>query len=223
MGCSTSKDSAAATPNNSTANGVSKKKAAPQDQSDQFEKTPVNFILNLTDDKPLDASDVTDLNAAKTEIQYIRKFAAEFLATIEDTNDEQKEDDKDDHDDTGVRGALYDKQDFSSFKKVSYEKTDDIRSLIYNAIKPNVLFENDSKDEILQIIDVFKPQTFKKGEHVIKQGDEGSEFYVVESGSLNIHVTVKGEGEEESSEVKVGEYSKGSAFGELALIFGSPR
>ena len=99
MGCSTSKDSAAATPNNSTANGVSKKKAAPQDQSDQFEKTPVNFILNLTDDKPLDASDVTDLNAAKTEIQYIRKFAAEFLATIEDTNDEQKEDEL-------LRGAL---------------------------------------------------------------------------------------------------------------------
>ena len=209
------------TPNNSTANGVSKKKKAePQDQS---AKTPVNFILNLTDDKPLDASDVTDLNAAKTEIQYIRKFAAEFLATIEDTTDEQKEDDKDDHVNESVRGALYDKQDFSSFKKVSYEKTDDIRSLIYNAIKPNVLFENDSKDEILQIIDVFKPRTFKKGEHVIKQGDEGSEFYVVESGSLNIHVTVKGEGEEESSEVKVGEYSKGSAFGELALIFGSPR
>jgi len=192
----------------------------------QSEKTPVNFILNLTDDKPLDALDVTDLNAAKTEIQHIRKFAAEYLATIEDTNDEQKEDDKfryNSTDDMGVRGALYDKQDFSSFKKVSCEKTDDIRSLIYNAIKPNVLFENDSQDEILQIIDVFKPQTFKKGEHVIKQGDEGSEFYVVESGSLNIHVTVKGEGEEESSEVKVGEYSKGSAFGELALIFGSPR
>ena len=222
MGSCTSKSTDA--PNNSTANGTSnsKKKAAPQDQS-QSEKTPVNFILNLTDNKPLDASDVADLNAAKTEIQYIRKFAAEFLATIDGIDPPDGGGDKDDHDDTGVRGALYDKQDFSSFKKVSYEKTDEIRSLIYNAIKPNVLFENDSKDEILQIIDVFKPQTFKKGEHVIKQGDEGSEFYVVESGSLNIHVTVKGEGEEESSEVKVGEYSKGSAFGELALIFGSPR
>ena len=218
MGSCTSKSTDA--PNNSTANGTSnsKKKAAPQDQS-QSEKTPVNFILNLTDNKPLDASDVADLNAAKTEIQYIRKFAAEFLATVEDTGPDEPVGPPEGE----PRGALYDKQDFSSFKKVSYEKTDDIRSLIYNAIKPNVLFENDSQDEILQIIDVFKPQTFKKGEHVIKQGDEGSEFYVVESGSLNIHVTVKGEGEEESSEVKVGEYSKGSAFGELALIFGSPR
>ena len=220
MGCSTSKDSAAATPNNSTANGVSKKKAAPQDQS---QTTPVNVILNLTDNKPLDASDVTDLNAAKTEIQYIRKFAAEFLATIDIEDSPDGPVGLPDGGGLPDRGALYDKQDFSSFKKVSYEKTDDIRSLIYNAIKPNILFENDSQDEILQIIDVFKPQTYKKGEHVIKQGDEGSEFYVVESGSLNIHVTVKGEGEEESSEVKVGEYSKGSAFGELALIFGSPR
>ena len=222
MGCSTSKDSAAATPNNSTANGVSKKKAAPQDQS-QSQTTPVNVILNLTDNKALDASDVTDLNAAKTEIQYIRKFAAEFLATIDIEDPPDGPVGLPDGGRPSVRGALYDKQDFSSFKKVSYEKTDDIRSLIYNAIKPNILFENDSQEEILQIIDVFKPQTYKKGERVIKQGDEGSEFFVVESGSLNIHVTVKGEGEEESSEVKVGEYFKGSAFGELALIFGSPR
>ena len=220
MGSCTSKSTD--TPNNSTANGTSKKKAAPQDQSDQSQTTPVNVILNLTDNKPLDASDVTGLNAAKTEIQYIRKFAAEFLATIDVGPDTDPPDDGP-IGPQGPRGALYDKQDFSSFKKVSYEKTDDIRSLIYNAIKPNILFENDSQEEMLQIIDVFKPHTFKKGEHVIKQGDEGSEFYVVESGSLNIHVTVKGEGEEESSEVKVGEYSKGSAFGELALIFGSPR
>ena len=132
----------------------------------------------------------------------------------------------DDHEDKFVRGALYDKQDFSSFKKISYEKTDDIRSLIYDSIKPNVLFEHDTQEEILQIIDVFKPREYKKGEVVIKQGDEGSEFYVVESGELSIHVTVKGEDKGEggeSSQVKVGEYSKGSAFGELALIFGSPR
>mmetsp|Transcript_18491 Transcript_18491/g.40011 ORF Transcript_18491/g.40011 Transcript_18491/m.40011 type:complete len:769 (-) Transcript_18491:75-2381(-) len=190
------------------------------------EKTPVNFILNLTDNKPLDASDVSSLFDAKNEIKFIRKFAADFLATsdVGDTNDDAQKD-KDDHVDKGVRGALYDKQDFSSFKKVSYDKTDAVRSLIYDAIKPNVLFEHDSKEEILQIIDVFKPHTYSKGETIIKQGDEGSEFYVVESGELNIHVTVKGDNDVggEESEVKVGNYSTGSAFGELALIFGSPR
>ena len=131
---------------------------------------------------------------------------------------------KDEHDDKFVRQALYDKQDFSSFKKISYPKTDAVRTLIYDAIKPNVLFEHDTKEEMLQIIDVFKPHEFSKGDCVISQGDEGSQFYVVESGELSIHVTVKGDSPEaEQSEVKVGDYSTGSAFGELALIFGSPR
>ena len=191
------------------------------------EKGPVDFILKRTDNKPLDASDVTNLDDARKEIHIIRKFAAEFLSTLDDTGgniEDTQKGDTDNHEDKFVRGALYDKQDFSSFKKISYEKTDDIRTLIYDAIKPNVLFEHDTQEEILQIIDVFKPKEFKKGDVVIKQGDVGSQFYVVESGELNIHVTVKGEGKGEvGSQVKVGEYSKGSAFGELALIFGSPR
>ena len=53
---------------------------------------------------------------------------------------------------------------------------DDIRSLIYDVIKSNVLFENDTQDEIKQLIDIFKPQTYKKGENVINQGDEGNVF-----------------------------------------------
>ena len=192
--------------------------------------------------KPLDASDMTNLDDAKTELQYIRRFASEFLASasMADNNniDDTQKVIRDDHDDKEVRGALYDKQDFSSFKKVSYEKTDTTRSLIYDAIKPNVLFENDTKDELLQIIDIFQPSTYKKGEVIINQGDEGDSFYVVESGKLTIHVTAKGEDDggatgggnqsrltlaQNHSQVKVGEYSKGCAFGELALMFGSPR
>lgn len=223
--------SRAAPQSNPASPGVSSTKKSPSKKivKKTREKGPVDFILNRTANKPLDASDVTNLDDARKEIYYIRKFAAEFLATVDDTVsniDDTQKGDTDDHEDKFVRGALYDKQDFSSFKKISYEKTDDIRTLIYDSIKPNVLFEHDTQEEILQIIDVFKPREYKKGEVVIKQGDEGSEFYVVESGELSIHVTVKGEDKGEggeSSQVKVGEYSKGSAFGELALIFGSPR
>mmetsp|Transcript_7714 Transcript_7714/g.11571 ORF Transcript_7714/g.11571 Transcript_7714/m.11571 type:complete len:731 (-) Transcript_7714:119-2311(-) len=190
--------------------------------SSNIAATPVELILNLTDKKPLDASDISNLEAAKKEIQNIRKFALEYLDNIDENveSEGQGRDGQNEHFDD--RGALYDKQDFSSFKKVSYEKTDAIRSLIYDAIKPNELFEHDTNLEILQIIDVFKPQTFSAGQRVINQGDEGSEFYVVESGKLSIHVTVEGN-DGSNSKVKVGDYSSGSAFGELALIFGSPR
>lgn len=193
----------------------------PQDKKE--EKTPIDFIMGLTDDKPLDASDVDSLKAARHELRTIRKLAKEFLDNADVATDEGNENGEQLADE-GVRGALYDKQDFSSFKKVSYEKTDEVRSLIYDAIKPNVLFEHDDSEEILQIIDVFKPRSFGAGETVISQGDEGDEFYVVESGELTIQVKVKGDDESgEESMLKVGNYSKGSAFGELALIFGSPR
>lgn len=229
MGCSSSKP-----PNNSgsTSSQPTTSKPPPQDQSNRAppshssslaSNSPVNFIFNLTDNKPLDASDVSDLALAKKEIQKIRKLALEYLDNIEGTIESEGQEQESGIDDRlNDRGALCDKQDFSTFKKVSYAKTDDTRALIWNAIKSNELFEHDTNIEILQIIDVFQPREFKEGETVIKQGDEGAEFFVVESGELTIHVSVEGD-DGAKSKVKVGDYSKGAAFGELALIFGSPR
>lgn len=215
------------------------------------EQTPLQFIFNMTgQNKPLDASDVTPatLQEATNEIRLIRKFAADYLAAVEgggassgigdsagfsmedqpqDKSDESKEEEEDDYNDKNVRLALYDKQDFASFRKISYEKSPEIRDLIYEAIRPNALFEFDTKEELLQIIDVFKPVMITKGQCVVRQGEVGSEFYVVESGTLSVHVSFRGGGGGggmgEPSEVRVGTYTKGNTFGELALIFGSPR
>eukprot|EP00581_Thalassiosira_minuscula_P002661 CAMPEP_0183744310 /NCGR_PEP_ID=MMETSP0737-20130205/65664_1 /TAXON_ID=385413 /ORGANISM="Thalassiosira miniscula, Strain CCMP1093" /LENGTH=710 /DNA_ID=CAMNT_0025979949 /DNA_START=316 /DNA_END=2448 /DNA_ORIENTATION=+ len=184
---------------------------------DRQTQTFVDLIFDITGNKPLDASDVSDLASAKNQIEIIRTIATEYLDNVEGIIDQEVKDDRND-----PRGAFYDKQDFSSFRKVSYEKTDDIRSLIYHAIRTNELFEHDTKDEILQLIDLFKPQSFRSGEIVISQGDEGSEFYVVESGVLSVQIAVEGE-DRKSSNVKVNEYSTGATFGEMALILGSPR
>lgn len=196
--------------------------AAPAQLASSDAAGVAEHILGLTDGRPLDASDVVDLAAAKREIRHIRETALGYLDVVDVFYSAEGQGSGGDDSGPELRGALYDKQDFSSFKKVCYEKTDAVRSLIYEAIKPNELFEHDTNIEILQIIDVFKPQKFPKGEIVIRQGDEGSEFYVVERGELSIHVTVDGN-DGIKSKVKVGDYSAGSAFGELALIFGSPR
>ena len=55
---------------------------------------------------------------------------------------------------------------------------------------------------------------FVEGEEIIKQGDKGDKFYVLESGTCDI--TVKGKG-------SVMKASRGIAFGELALMFNQPR
>lgn len=111
----------------------------------------------------------------------------------------------------------------NDYVKKSVSKSDEVKKLIYNAIKPNILFRACSEEELVDLIDVFDSKEFDAGATVIKQGDEGEHFYVVETGSLDISVLLK-DGPTGSNEIQVGvPYIPGSAFGELALMYGSPR
>src|SRR6266581_1022919 len=58
-----------------------------------------------------------------------------------------------------------------------------------------------------------KVQTFKRGQHIVVQGDEADGFYILLSG----HLTVGIEGR------LVGEVSEGDVFGELGLLEGGAR
>ena len=108
-----------------------------------------------------------------------------------------------------------------NYVKKVIEKPTDIKSLIYNAIKTNMLFRSCSEEELLDLVEAFDGATFDTNSIVIKQGDDGERFYVVESGALDISVRMKNGS---SDEVTVGvPYESGAAFGELALMYGSPR
>ena len=73
-------------------------------------------------------------------------------------------------------------------------KSDSVRQLIYDAIRPNVLFETCTPYELEQVLDIFEPCTFDMGQEIIKQGENGDTFYVVEEGELSITVAVVGDG-----------------------------
>jgi hypothetical protein len=111
-----------------------------------------------------------------------------------------------------TREAMYDQQDQSNFVKVKIHKTPEVHSLINDATKSIALFDTFADEEILQIINVFKPVTFKGRDVVIRQGDVGSEFYVIESGQLLEQV----EGDCTKSKV----YTQGVTIGEMSLVFG---
>jgi cAMP-dependent protein kinase regulator len=68
--------------------------------------------------------------------------------------------------------------------------------------------------EISQISDALKNHKFKAGEYIIKQGDIGDNFYIVEEGEAYASKVIN-EGEEEQH---VMEYLTGGYFGELALL-----
>jgi len=64
-----------------------------------------------------------------------------------------------------------------------------------------------------QIADALVPETFNKGEVVVRQDEPGDKFYIVEEGAL---FATKGD-------ARVMEYKSGDYFGELALLKNQPR
>lgn len=120
-----------------------------------------------------------------------------------------------------ARAAVMAKAVDDNYVTKSIEKSKDIRSFIYNAIKTNMLFRSCSEEELCDLVGAFDCACFDADSVIIQQGDEGERFFVVQSGTLDISVSMK---DNSSEEMKVGvPYESGAAFGELALMYGSPR
>ena len=73
--------------------------------------------------------------------------------------------------------------------------------------------------ELGQICDALKTQNFKKGDYIIKQGDRGDVFYILDEGSAHAEKVF----EEGKPAQSVKDYKSGDYFGELALLKGEPR
>jgi len=72
--------------------------------------------------------------------------------------------------------------------------------------------------ERMNVADALNPRSFESGTCVIRQGDAADGMYFVEAGTVRI--TVVGEN---GVEVEVNQVTKGSYFGELALVTHRPR
>lgn len=68
------------------------------------------------------------------------------------------------------------------------------------------------------VADAFSEEHFKKGEYIIRQGEEGNKFYFIDEGEA-VATLKLGNGEEK--EVKT--YKPGDYFGEIALLQNEPR
>jgi hypothetical protein len=74
--------------------------------------------------------------------------------------------------------------DRESFVAPRYEKSESERVKIQNALTNNMLTKKLSDDDINTLIAAFHMKTFKKDDVIIKFGDDGTEYYVLESGVL---------------------------------------
>ncbi|XP_047635308.1 cAMP-dependent protein kinase type I-beta regulatory subunit isoform X1 [Phacochoerus africanus] len=133
----------------------------------------------------------------------------------------------------GVSAEVYTEEDAVSYVRKVIPKDYKTMTALARAISKNVLFAHLDDNERSDIFDAMFPVTHIAGETVIQQGDEGDNFYVVDQGEVDVYVngewvTPGPDAVPRPLQVYVnGEWvtsiSEGGSFGELALIYGTPR
>ncbi|CAF0865839.1 unnamed protein product [Adineta steineri] len=110
--------------------------------------------------------------------------------------------------------------DSDNEQSLVYQKTPEQRQRLKEAVCHNLLFRTLEAKQMDQILDAMWEKNVKKGETIIKQGDGGDNFYVIDNGIYEIYVSKQ---EDFRDPIKVGEYNQIGSFGELALMYNQPR
>lgn len=85
--------------------------------------------------------------------------------------------------------------------------------VLLQIMSKNILFRTLEGEQLELLIDVMVQKTYSNGEKIITQGEQGDYYYVLDSGTCDIHK----DGE------LVLQVSFGMGFGELALMYDAPR
>jgi cAMP-dependent protein kinase regulator len=98
-------------------------------------------------------------------------------------------------------------------------KSEEERGAIKEILRKCVLFEHLDESQIKNVEDAMFPLIKQEGEIIIKQNDNGDNFYLIEKGEVDVYIESK-EGDERKL---VNSYSDGDSFGELAIMYNAPR
>uniref|UniRef100_A0A8D3ATU0 cAMP-dependent protein kinase type I-alpha regulatory subunit n=1 Tax=Scophthalmus maximus TaxID=52904 RepID=A0A8D3ATU0_SCOMX len=112
-----------------------------------------------------------------------------------------------------ISAEVYTEEDAASYVRKVIPKDYKSMAALSKAMEKNVLFAHLDDNERSDIFDAMFSVNFIAGEIVIQQGDEGDNFYVIDQGEMDVYV---------NSEWMTS-ISEGGSFGELALIYGTPR
>lgn len=97
-----------------------------------------------------------------------------------------------------------------------YPKTVEQRQRLKDAVKMNLLFRSLETKQIDQILDAMWEQRVHRGDSIIREGDDGDHFYIIDHGLYSVYVN-------KTTPVKIAEYRHTGSFGELALMYNQQR
>ncbi|XP_041448058.1 cAMP-dependent protein kinase type II regulatory subunit isoform X1 [Drosophila obscura] len=94
-----------------------------------------------------------------------------------------------------------------------FPKTDEQRARLVESVKNVLLFRSLEKEQMNQVLDAMFERKVQPGDYIIRQGDDGDNFYVIESGIYKVYINDK----------HINTYNHTGLFGELALLYNMPR
>ena len=164
----------------------------------------------------------------KEELIQLRKEKSNTESTnIETSSSNEEEEDEEEENierspikkDKPRNGICGEISDFSyNITCKTYQKTDDQKMFIKTSLINSFLFSSLDVNGINIIIDAMEEKSYVKNEIIIQQGDIGDSLFLVSSGELNCYKLFSS-GEEKL----VKKYFQGEIFGELSLLYNSPR
>uniref|UniRef100_A0A4W6ET07 cAMP-dependent protein kinase type II-alpha regulatory subunit n=1 Tax=Lates calcarifer TaxID=8187 RepID=A0A4W6ET07_LATCA len=110
-----------------------------------------------------------------------------------------------------------DDEDDDTEPRVVHPKTDEQRRRLQDACRDILLFKTLEQEQFSEVLDAMFEVLVKPQEHIIDQGDDGDNFYVIEKGVYDIFV------QKDGARICVGKYDNKGSFGELALMYNTPR
>ena len=107
-----------------------------------------------------------------------------------------------------------------------FKRTKELKDFIIAPVddtteKVECAHENLKHPDMVGSEDVKKnPKNVEEDEVIIKQGDDGNNFYIIESGNVDVYIDFSNSND--PSEL-VNSYADGDSFGELAIMYNAPR
>uniref|UniRef100_A0A6Q2WPH5 cAMP-dependent protein kinase type II-alpha regulatory subunit n=1 Tax=Esox lucius TaxID=8010 RepID=A0A6Q2WPH5_ESOLU len=167
-----------------------------------------------------------DNHVKKSPVKSARKAVA-FDSNSVESNEDENEDSEDDYSDVfhghclpPVCAEAYnpdDDEDEDFEPRVVHPKSDEQRRRLQDACRDTLLFKTLDQEQFSEVLDGMFEVLVKPQEHIIDQGDDGDNFYVIERGVYDIIVLINGVNK------CVGKYDNKGSFGELALMYNTPR
>ena len=90
------------------------------------------------------------------------------------------------------------------------------RERLAEAVSGILIFRSLDTEQMQEVIDAMFEKKVEPGETLIRQGDDGDNFYVIQTGTYDVYV------KSGDSNKKVHEFVNRGSFGELALMYNMP-